>query len=173
MDNVKPSFDQVRACLTELDNIEEERIEATDELDYLDTLLDNTIKVCSMNTQTFDARSNAAPVFKILFPDGGYSAITHAKPADELVEAEALALRIENLGPGHQLFPEAGSIRAQVEESKKAIRKINDVATKNQNALNNLEIAKSNFREAYNKNFLHASMLLGNDKAETLFNNSF
>ena len=171
------NFEQVYAILLEKQkNLEEKievRIDANDDIDYYDTILDNNVKMCSFEAKSYDVKSGTAPVYNLLFPEGGYSSITRMNKIEEVTEVEALAGRIENLGNEHPLFTFAATLLALTTDSKKAIENFRQAEEEVNKATAELEIAKSNLREKYRDNYLQACSKLGDNKAESLFTNSF
>ena len=104
-----------------------------------------------------------------VFPDGKFGHIVNMNLQDEPDTVERLALRIENLGKEHPLYPLAAELRNQVAASRKAIKAYEDVIKQLKNCEADEEIAQATLRRQYENNYLDARKQLGKIRAERLF----
>ena len=148
---------------------QEQREDRYDDLLIADNQLDDQVRLVFRRCEEHDRATPAASVMPRVFPDGKFGHIVNMNLQDEPDTVERLALRIENLGKEHPLYPLAAELRNQVAASRKAIKAYEDVIKQLENCEADEEIAQATLRRQYENNYLDARKQLGKIRAERLF----
>ena len=82
---------------------------------------------------------------------------------------ERLAMRLEDLGKEHALYPMAAELRQQITVSRKTMKAYDDVLQQIKTCEAEEEIARGTLRRQYESNYLDARKQLGKMRAERLF----
>ncbi len=142
--------------------------EAYDIWVFMDGILDTTVKNAASRCKEFD-RDNPGPgIYSSIFPEGT-EIITKEKRENEPDIVDNLAVRFENLGSEHELFPCAAKLREAAQKSREASNSHRQAAKKVDVVKTELDIAKSDLISQYISNMLDAEKSFGRDFANRLF----
>lgn len=135
----------------------------------LDGQLDDTIRNISAAVKQFDRDNVGRPLYAILFPDGGFTAITGASFHAELDKAQQLLQRLKSLGEGHTLQPHIEPLTAKIAACRIAETNFYEAVTEEKTALAEESLAKTELCQQYEFNYLDAIKLFGKTHANRLF----
>jgi hypothetical protein len=146
-----------------------ERQGATDDVAAADADLDDAIRSLFNSAEIFERENLGSGVITGLFPDGGFSSIINISTIQEPAAADALAIRLENLGGAHALAPHAQKIRTLAAAVRDAFTALDAAIRASKAAEAEEEIAQAALRRQYEVNYLEARKQLGRTLAERLF----
>ena len=101
---------------------QEQREDRYDDLLIADNQLDDQVRLVFRRCEEHDRATPAAAVMPRVFPEGKFGHIVNMNLQKEPDTVERLAMRLEDLGKDHVLYPLATELRTQVAASRKAIR---------------------------------------------------
>ena len=148
---------------------QEQREDRYDDLLTADNQLDDQVRLVFRRCEEHDRATPAEAVMPRVFPKGKFGHIVNMNLQEEPDTVERLAMRIENLGKEHTLFPLATELRNQVAASRKAIRAYEDMIKQLKACEADEEIAQATLRRQYENNYLDARKQFGKSRAERLF----
>lgn len=148
---------------------QEIREDRYDDLLIADNQLDDTVRTVFRRCEEHDRTTPAEAVLPLVFPEEKFSHIVNMNMQQEPDTVEMLAVRLENLGKEHALYPLAKELRDKVAASRKAIKAYDDSLKQVKLAENEEEMAKATLRRQYENNYLDARKQLGKTRAERLF----
>ncbi|MBN2636428.1 MAG: hypothetical protein JXR61_09165 [Prolixibacteraceae bacterium] len=131
---------------------------------FLDDKIRNLIEACNQ----YDRNHPGSRVSTRLFPDG-LTALVRAPMDEEPGIVQTLILKIEDLGPEHELAAHIPVLRAAADASKAAIDAYSEARNNLNIAWEFINIAKSNLNRQYEKVIYAASAKFGKTYAERLF----
>ncbi|MEK6480543.1 hypothetical protein WJR50_23570 [Catalinimonas sp. 4WD22] len=147
----------------------EEREDRYDDLLTADNQLDDQVRLVFRRCEEHDRASPAQAIMNQIFPEGKFGHIVNMNLQEEPDMVERLAMRLENLGDSHELYPLAAELRNRVTASRKAIKGYEDMIKQVKMAEAEEEIAQATLRRLYENNYLDARKQLGKIRAERLF----
>jgi hypothetical protein len=148
---------------------EEQREDRYDDLLIADNHLDDLVRLVFRRCEEHDRTMPTESVMPRVFPEGKFGHIVNMNMQQQPDTVESLAMRIEDLGKEHTLFPLAAELRKQVANSRKAIKTYEEAVKQLKTADAEEEIAKATLRRQYENNYLDARKQLGKIRAERLF----
>ena len=135
----------------------------------LDGQLDDAIRNISAATKQFDRDNAGRPLYPVLFPEGGFTAITNASFHDELDKAQQLLQRLKSMGEGHVLLAHIETTTARIAACRTAEADFYQAVTEEKTALAEELLAKTELCKQYEFNYLDAIKLFGKTHANRLF----
>ena len=147
----------------------EQREDRCDNLIIIDTLLDDRVRLTFRRCEEYDRFTPADPVLHRIFPEGKFGHIVNMSLRKEPDAVEQLAMRVEDLGKGHALYPLAKELRTQVAASRRAIGAYREMVKQVKTSEADEKIAQATLRRQYENNYLDARKQLGKMRAERLF----
>ena len=166
---IQPAYQQLQQKQADTQAKAEARQEAYDDLLLSDTDLDNAVRTTFEKCKQFDRENPGLPVLAQIFPDQTYSSIINIPREQEPDVVEKLAIRLENMGETHSLFPVAAELRARITTSRNTITAFHTAVREQKMAEAEEEIAQAALRQQYEINYLEARKLFGRQTAERLF----
>jgi hypothetical protein len=146
-----------------------ERQGATDDVAAADADLDDAIRSLYNSAEISERENPGSGVLMKLFPEGGFTAITSISTIQEPAAADALAIRLEDLGGTHALAPHAQKIRTLATAVRNSFTALETAIRTLKAAEAEEEIAQAALRRQYELNYLEARKQLGRPLAERLF----
>ena len=146
-----------------------ERQGATDDVAAADADLDDAIRSLFNSAEISERENPGSGVLKSLFPEGGFTAITSISTIQEPDAADALAIRLENMGSTHALAPHAQKIRTLATAVRDAFAALETAIRTRKAAEAEEEISQAALRRQYELNYLEARKQLGRTLAERIF----
>ena len=146
-----------------------DRQAAYDDVIAADADLDDGIRNLFGSTETFDRDNIGAGLLATLFPGGGFGYIVDQPTAEEPASAEALATKIDTLGPAHALAPHSAKLKSLAQGVRNSLKALDDAVRVAKNADAEEEIAQGALRRQYEHNYLSARQTIGRIIAERLF----
>lgn len=140
-----------------------------DDLIFNEGTLDDQIRNTSGAVKQFDRNNPGRPVYKLIFPEGGFSNIlrfSHTKKANTAVQ---IVERLKSLGEEHPLFVQIPLLIAAITKQRTAIADLQQAETQVRTAVANEEVAQANLRRQYEFNHLDAIKMFGKTYANRLF----
>ncbi len=142
---------------------------AYDALVASDAELDDAVRNLHDAGKQHDRSNPTSPALPDLFPNGGFGTLIDLPLKDEPDNVDALAKKLELLGPDHNLAPHAAKLRAGAQAVRDAIKLHNDAIRVQKSAEAEEDIAKSALRRKYEANYLDGRKLWGRVFADRLF----
>lgn len=167
--SIRGALDPLRAKADITAEKELERQGATDDIAAADADLDDAIRTLYNSTEIHERENPGSGVLSLLFPDGGFSAITDISVAQEPAAAEGLANRVTSLGAGHPLAPHAAKLQLLATAVRTALAAQTEAIRALKLAQAEEEIQQAALRRQYEVNYLDARKQLGRSLAERLF----
>ncbi|MEQ9438721.1 MAG: hypothetical protein RIG62_06715 [Cyclobacteriaceae bacterium] len=145
------------------------RQDCYDDLRIADNHLDDQVRLVFRRCEEHDRAMPAEAVMPRIFPEGKFGHIVNMNLQEEPDMVARLALRLEDLGKDHSLFPLAKVLHDQVAASRKAMKAYDNAVNQIKISEAEEEIARSTLRRQYENNYLDARKQLGKIRAERLF----
>lgn len=166
--NIKDPFEKFKTKKVQVDALEEELENAYDNADYQDGEIDNTVRDCSGRAKEIDRKIPGSNLFSKLFPYGIKEVISlnREKKPDAV---DQIAILIENLGSGHELFPFASLLRTEAQKSRDTNNAYNESVKKLNSIKTEFDIVKSDLLTQYTNNILDSKKNFGNEYTDRLF----
>jgi len=142
---------------------------AYDDLVFNSGGLDDRIRTISGLAKQYDRENPGRPVHKLLFPDGGYSAILRFSFSKKADAAEEIKERIKSLGEEHKLFAQITPLEESIAKVRTSLSALQQAKTNVRTAVANEEVAQANLRKQYEFNYLDAIKMFGKTFANRLF----
>lgn len=169
IDAIVPRIESLEAATKLRRQQEEETQQLLDLVQFEDTLLDDSVRMLANDCYNYDLQNVNNPVFKKLFPNGGFSPITTKNVFEEPNEVALLVVDLKGLGETHQLAPHVARLETAIANSRTAIatyqKGVQDVK-----ALKKIENQhKAALIKAYSDNWHDMSKILGKKNADRYF----
>jgi len=162
--------------ITELDtkHLETKKVKLLQDNAYDDLLfneggLDDRIRTISDAAKQHDRENPAQSVYKLLFPNGGYSSILRYSFAKKADAAEEIKERIKSLGTEHSLSAQITPLEENIAKVRSSLSALQQAKTNVRTAVANEEVAQANLRKQYEHNYLDAIKMFGKTFANRLF----
>lgn len=165
---IKAVYDKFRGKKTQVEAVEEEVEDAFDNADFQTEELDNALRDLAGRAKEFDRKNPGAGLNSKFFPDG-LNDVIRANREKEPDMVDQIAIIIESLGSGHELFPFAAQLREETQKTRDTNKAYNESVKKLNNIKTEFDIIKSECITQYGHNILEAKGEFGNDFAERLF----
>ncbi len=140
-----------------------------DDMLMADNQLDDSVRNLFGKCEAFDRTHPGDNVLQQIFPERKFSHIVTMNRQEEPAMIEKLAMRLENLGEKHSLFPIAQELKQVVATTRKAIRAYQECVQLLKVCETECEMACTALRRQYENNYLDARKQLGRPLAERLF----
>lgn len=169
VDPIQLPYSTLKEKQTVTQRKEEQREDRYDDLLTADNQLDDQVRLVFRRCEEHDRASPAAAVMPRIFPEGKFGHIVNMNLREEPDAVERLAMRLEDLGKEHALYPLAEELRSRIDAGRQAIKVYDDTVKQLKLYMNEEDIAKSTLRRQYENNYLDARKQLGKIRAERLF----
>ena len=166
---IQPQMDELKAKREETKSKVDNKQDAYDDMILADLNLDNRVRTLHESSKQYDRDNPGANVLIQIFPDGNFSHIVKTSRTKEPDVVEKLAVRVENLGENHVLYPLAQQLRTDIEASHAAIVRFAAAIREQKITEAEEEIAQVHLRRQYEANYLDARKELGRAAADRLF----
>lgn len=140
-----------------------------DDLVFNEGGLDDRIRTISDTAKQHDRENPANAISKLLFPNGGYSAILRYSVIKKTDAAEEIKERIKSLGEEHVLAAQVPLLTEAITKVRTSVAALQQAKTKVRTAVANEEVAQANLRKQYEFNYLDAIKMFGKTFANRLF----
>lgn len=140
-----------------------------DDMIFNEGALDDQIRNTSESVKQFDRKNPGRPIFKLIFPEGGYSGIIRSSHAKKVDISEQIIERIKSLGDDHTLAAQITPLSECIAKVRASISNLQQENTKVRTAVANEEIAQANLRKQYEFNYFDAIKMFGKIFANRLF----
>jgi hypothetical protein len=134
-----------------------------------DAELDDAVRNLHDAGKQHDRSHPTSPALPDLFPSGGFGTLIDLPLKEEPDNVDALAKKVESLGPDHGLAPHAAQLRAGAQAVRDALNLHNEAIRAQKSAEAEEDIAKSALRRKYEANYLDGRKLWGRVFVERLF----
>ena len=166
-------IDPLIAALLSKHQLSEERVldtqAAYDAVVASDAELDDAVRNLHDAGKQHDRAHPDSPALPDLFPSGSFGTLIDLPLNDEPNNVDALATKLELLGPDHDLAPHAAKLRAGAQAVRNALNLHGEAIRSQKSAEAEEEIAKSTLRRKYEANYLDGRKLWGRTFADRLF----
>ena len=142
---------------------------AYDDLVFNEGELDDRIRTISDLAKQHERENPAGLVYKLLFPNGGFSGIIRFSFAKKADAAEELKERIKSLGAEHSLSAQITPLEESIANVRTSLSTLQQAKTKVRTVVANEEVAQANLRKQYEHNYLDAIKTFGKTFANRLF----
>ena len=167
--NINPLIAELEEKQLETKKQKLARDNSYDDLIFNEGALDDQIRNTSESIKQFDRNNPGRPIYKLIFPEGGFSSIlrfSHTKKANAAVQ---IVERIKSLGEEHALFAQSPLLSAATTKYRTSIADLQQAETQVRTAVANEEVAQANLRRQYEFNYLDAIKMFGKTFANRLF----
>jgi hypothetical protein len=130
--------------------------------------LDNAVRTTFERTRQYD-RDNMTRVLDLLFPARGFSDLVRQPLSKEPQEVNKLAVKLEGLGDGYELRPQAVILRERTGASTAAWNVYQQAVNHLKELQASKELARLAVRQQYEHNWLDARKEFGATIADSIF----
>jgi hypothetical protein len=134
-----------------------------------DAELDDAVRNLYDAGKQHDRSNPTSPALPEWFPSGGFGTLIDLPLKDEPDSVDALAKKVELLGPDHALAPHAAKLRAGAQAVRDSLKLHSEAIRAQKSTEAEEDIAKSALRRKYEANYLDGRKLWGRVFAERLF----
>jgi hypothetical protein len=166
---IQPVMDDCNLKLDTINQKEETREDAYDDLVLADRFLDDEIRSIFDSCKKYDRDHPAEQVLIKIFPDEKFGELVRLPYAIEISEANKLVLRLESLGAEHSLNPFVAKLNAKIDAAVNALAAQSTAIRDEKMAEAEVEIAKEALVRQFELNYLEARRKYGKATAEKLF----
>lgn len=140
-----------------------------DDMIFNEGALDDQIRNTSDAVKKFDRNNPGRPIYKLIFPEGGFSNILRFSHTKKANTTNQIIERIKSLGEEHALFAQNPLLSASITKYRTSIADLQQAETQVRTAVANEEVAQASLRRQYEFNYLDAIKMFGKKFANRLF----
>jgi len=167
--NINPLITELEEKQLETRKQKLSRDNSYDDLIFNEGSLDDQIRNTSESVKQFDRNNPGRPVYKLIFPEGGFSNMLRFSHAKKANAADQIIERLKSLGEEHALFAQIPLLTTAITKQRTAIADLQQAETQVRTAVANEEVAQANLRKQYEFNYLDAIKMFGKTFANRLF----
>ena len=169
INQIQTEYEALESKQKTIEEKEHERENAYDDMLLADHLADDAVRNLFGACQEYDRNNPGSNVLIRVFPDEIFGNIIHLPLVSEVIQLDKLVVRLNELGPDHELAGFSKEMSEKSEAVKTAMATYEEKVRQVKLAEAEGEIAKEALIRKYELNYLEARKTYGRQQAEKLF----